>query len=666
MREQQPSGTAVADTDEFAIAIVVDPDFGDRLPALVQRLEVYVVGSPANRGVAKQIYRENDRNVQVLRGSPFTPDQQCASFLRTALEFSSVADHDPPLSIVEVFGTPLTAELRKVFEEQAFPVFHETADGFVARSRRRPGPRAKGVPRPFGLALSGGGLRATAFHLGVLKRLRELHLLEYVDFVSTVSGGSVAGAYWVHCQAKQDTIHDAAEWDKFEASLIGFMMFGARGWVLWHGFWLPFLAILIVALAIHTAWFSWVWPPPDRAIWSLAGVFAISIAIAYASWHYRAARLFERLLDRELFKGATLNDLTAPTEQRSSESDQGRAAPFLILNATGLSSGDHLLFTPLAAVGSPARKLLLRVLPNTGIPMSRKKRRRTQHRDIPPRVCLDVSTPLARAVAASCALPGVFAPLLFPDPEPSWETPSWWPGRFVVVDGGVKDNQGTQVLLDGRCRGLIVSDAAAALRTVPRPWTWQMFPPGKGVVFRSQDIIYERMRDLGYQLIEERYEFSRRLEEAGLRDAAEAADAALLDGYAYVELHPSDEFRWQDGSRLPPSLFPFVASIRTDLDRFSAVEVSALMFHGYTIIDHCIRGYQPLWVQQAWPPLQFASPVSEIFDWWAISSSDRVRHISHLSMSDGRLAWYRSLKRKRILKKNLKIWSSLPASERDA
>jgi hypothetical protein len=256
--------------------------------------------------------------------------------------------------------------------------------------------------------------------------------------------------------------------------------------------------------------------------------------------------------------------------------------------------------------------------------------------------------------------------LLIPDPELSYETPPWWPGRYVVVDGGVKDNQGTQVLLDGRCRGMIVSDAAAALRTVPRPWTWQMFPPSKGVVFRSQDIIYERMRDLGYQLIEERYEFSRRLEEAGLRDAAEASEVALLDGYAYVELYPSDEFRWQDDSCLPGEMFRWVASIRTDLDRFSTGEISTLMFHGYTMIDHCIRAYQPLWILEARPPLQLVSPVSEIFDWWAISSFDRVRHGSDLMMSDSRLAWYRRLKRKWMWRKHRKIWSRLPASERDA
>lgn len=41
------------------------------------------------------------------------------------------------------------------------------------------------------LALSGGGVRAAVFHLGVLKRLAEWALLEKVTFLSTVSGGSL-------------------------------------------------------------------------------------------------------------------------------------------------------------------------------------------------------------------------------------------------------------------------------------------------------------------------------------------------------------------------------------------------------------------------------------------------------------------------------------------
>lgn len=42
-----------------------------------------------------------------------------------------------------------------------------------------------------GLALSGGGLRATIFHLGVLARLARQSLLEDISFISTVSGGTL-------------------------------------------------------------------------------------------------------------------------------------------------------------------------------------------------------------------------------------------------------------------------------------------------------------------------------------------------------------------------------------------------------------------------------------------------------------------------------------------
>ena len=41
------------------------------------------------------------------------------------------------------------------------------------------------------LALSGGGFRATVFHLGVLARLAQENRLEEVSLLSTVSGGSL-------------------------------------------------------------------------------------------------------------------------------------------------------------------------------------------------------------------------------------------------------------------------------------------------------------------------------------------------------------------------------------------------------------------------------------------------------------------------------------------
>lgn len=51
-----------------------------------------------------------------------------------------------------------------------------------------------GVSKRIGLALSGGGFRAAAFHLGVMRRLATLGLLEHIDLFTCVSGGSIAGA----------------------------------------------------------------------------------------------------------------------------------------------------------------------------------------------------------------------------------------------------------------------------------------------------------------------------------------------------------------------------------------------------------------------------------------------------------------------------------------
>src|SRR6185369_11673168 len=47
-----------------------------------------------------------------------------------------------------------------------------------------------------GLALSGGGFRASLFHIGVLAKLAELDMLRHVEVLSCVSGGSVIGAHY--------------------------------------------------------------------------------------------------------------------------------------------------------------------------------------------------------------------------------------------------------------------------------------------------------------------------------------------------------------------------------------------------------------------------------------------------------------------------------------
>jgi NTE family protein len=75
----------------------------------------------------------------------------------------------------------------------------------------------RGQPR-IALALSGGGFRASIFHLGVLRRLAEAGLLGSVDVISTVSGGSIIGAYaalrW------QQVMADGGDWQALERNIV--------------------------------------------------------------------------------------------------------------------------------------------------------------------------------------------------------------------------------------------------------------------------------------------------------------------------------------------------------------------------------------------------------------------------------------------------------------
>jgi NTE family protein len=52
-----------------------------------------------------------------------------------------------------------------------------------------------GASKRIGLAMSGGGFRAAAFHLGVMRKLRSIGLFDKLDLLTCVSGGSIAGAF---------------------------------------------------------------------------------------------------------------------------------------------------------------------------------------------------------------------------------------------------------------------------------------------------------------------------------------------------------------------------------------------------------------------------------------------------------------------------------------
>jgi HPt (histidine-containing phosphotransfer) domain-containing protein len=83
---------------------------------------------------------------------------------------------DTELEEADLKSTPAWAALEQAFGTDAVP---RTA--FAGK---------------IGFALSGGGFRASLYHLGVLARLAELDVLRNVEVLSCVSGGSIVGAYY--------------------------------------------------------------------------------------------------------------------------------------------------------------------------------------------------------------------------------------------------------------------------------------------------------------------------------------------------------------------------------------------------------------------------------------------------------------------------------------
>jgi predicted acylesterase/phospholipase RssA len=74
-----------------------------------------------------------------------------------------------------------------------------------------------GNSKNFSLALSGGGFRASLFHLGALMKLSETGLLKRTTTISTVSGGSIIGVlYYLHLKYLLETKENVKDEDLLE------------------------------------------------------------------------------------------------------------------------------------------------------------------------------------------------------------------------------------------------------------------------------------------------------------------------------------------------------------------------------------------------------------------------------------------------------------------
>lgn len=425
-----------------------------------------------------------------------------------------------------------------------------------------------------GLCLSGGGFRASLFHIGVLAALAERELLHKVEVLSTVSGGSIIGAYY-YLKVKQ-------------------LLEGRR-----PGCPQPTVeAYRRIVAEIEQEFLEAVQQNIRLRLFLNPFKNAKMVREDYS----RSDRLAE-LLNRHLY-----NKVDCSTDIRLQDihiSPRGEAVeaakfnrseafkiPILVINATCLNTGHPWHFTG-AYVGEPIPRRgfeagidtnwRLPQLRFSGIYHEDRDKPATEQRKLSDRQLTKLrELTLADAVAASAAVPGVFPPLPIHD---LYQTARGDDIVLELSDGGVFDNQGIDALFLHECSHCIVSDASGQLEDQLTLGTKVV-----QVVQRASNVMMHKIRsETLYRL-----HAGNQLSHAQPADMAPSADMALLlkenglQGFALMHLRQSftdsvDYPAFPDPVNRPEGMVYRLSGIRTDLDSFSDAEAYALMYDGYCL-----------------------------------------------------------------------------------
>lgn len=312
-------------------------------------------------------------------------------------------------------------------------------------------------PAFIGLALSGGGSRAMAFHLGCLRALNDKGLLGQVKVISTVSGGSVIGAAWAY--SKED-------FTAFDKRIVTILRRGLTRDILSEALWGPEALRILASLAVAIPAFLVLSPlsvlvrllgfVPGIRVASLHRVLT-GIGDSLPVWG-NLTTAFQRALIRRLFGTTTLEQVLRPHLD-------------VVIGAADLRTGTAFRFGSARSGGWRYGTL-------NGEPIL-----------------------VAKAVAASAAFPLLLPPIV---ERFAFETG----GRktqdtVVLTDGGVYDNLGVAVLEPGRADDAIFKYPVThiiSLNAGPGQFEIGRASYGfAGRIMRSFDAIYRKAQDAAYQ-----------------------------------------------------------------------------------------------------------------------------------------------------------------------
>lgn len=117
-----------------SVAIIVDPNFGERLLALANQMPIWMADTPANHASLESLSSAQGSalNVTTFRVSGDDVTRWCSGILPQVDLHHGEYSQTPAYTAVEVFGTAATAELRDAFSAYGFTISSERGDGFRA------------------------------------------------------------------------------------------------------------------------------------------------------------------------------------------------------------------------------------------------------------------------------------------------------------------------------------------------------------------------------------------------------------------------------------------------------------------------------------------------------------------------------------------------------
>jgi predicted acylesterase/phospholipase RssA len=321
-----------------------------------------------------------------------------------------------------------------------------------------------------GLALSGGGFRASCFALGVLHYLNDRGRLGDINAVSSVSGGSITNGYL----AMQTTIPERHHELEMRRRLAMFASGLAHTGVIGVATAFTYAFLLAMTFVAFAGVFHWmlaeagrlpVAPLPGGSAFFVATASSIAslfVTLLVASSFFDEAvkiRLSQLLRDRDRL-------YSRGTSLRQGEPDMNQLAPpyTMILCSTDLGSGAPFYFAPHFVVA-----------PGHG--------RIGDHVSEPKLVARHYDRfSLHDGVLASAAFPGAIRPRKISSRQLGFD-PTDAPGDYLLGDGGLRDNTGVSFFLAWRNQSLprqvmaelgpfpdqlLVVNSAAPVRRFPR------------------------------------------------------------------------------------------------------------------------------------------------------------------------------------------------------